>query len=136
MMERTEPPKLHHVGIIQPDFEAAEAYMKVFGHEEAYRGFVEEFECWCLFCEAPLGAPAVELVVPTGGSLARFNKGAGGLHHYAYEVDDLVSLQTEYTAKDQPMLFESPIKGAGNFMCNFLNPIVTRGTVIEFVQPI
>jgi hypothetical protein len=26
------------------------------------------------------------------------------------------------------------VKGAGNFLCNFLSPVYTRGITIEFVQ--
>lgn len=127
-------PKLHHVGIVLPDMEAARAYMEIFGHIEAYRGHVAEFECWCLFMQAPANQPAVELVIPTGGSLARFNRGAGGLHHYAYEVADIRALQAALAARDMPMLQAEPVKGAGNFLCNFLSPVVTRGVLVEYVQ--
>ena len=111
--------------------------MALFGHEEDYRGYVPEFECWCLFLrpDAP-GAAAVELVVPTGGPLARFNKGAGGLHHYALETDDIRALQAELAARDIQMLRPEPVKGAGDFLCNFVSPIATRGVLIEYVQPL
>jgi len=26
------------------------------------------------------------------------------------------------------------VKGAGDFICNFLSPIYTRGAIVEFVQ--
>jgi len=128
--------RLHHVGIVQPDMEAAATFMELFGHEEEYRGYVETFECWCIFCVAPGDGAAVELVVPTGGSLARFNRGAGGLHHYAFETPDIRALQEELGAKDMPMLLPEPVKGAGDFLCNFVNPIATRGILVEYVQPL
>ncbi|MFQ3594644.1 MAG: VOC family protein [Sphingomonadaceae bacterium] len=128
--------RLHHVGIVVPDWEAAEAYLALFGHREAFRGEVPEFDCWCLFAQAPEGATTVELVIPTGGSLARFNKGAGGLHHYAFEVDDLAGLMADFGARDLPMLRPEPVKGAGDFLCNFLSPVATRGVLVEFVQPL
>jgi catechol 2,3-dioxygenase-like lactoylglutathione lyase family enzyme len=128
--------RLHHVGVIVPDFAAAADYMALFGHAEDYRGHVDEFECWCIFLKAPAGHPAVELVVPTGGPLAKFNRGAGGLHHYAYEVADIVALQAYYAARDIAMLRAEPVKGAGDFLCNFLSPIATRGVLVEFVQRI
>lgn len=88
--------------------------------------------------QAPANQPAVELVIPTGGTLARFNRGAGGLHHYAYEVADIRALQTSLAARDMPMLQAEPVKGAGNFLCNFLcnflSPVVTRGVLVEYVQ--
>lgn len=127
-------PKLHHVGVIQPDMEAAEAYMKVFNHEEDYRGWVEPFQCWCIFLKAPAGEAAVELVIPEGGPLAKFNRGAGGLHHYAFLTDDIVALQKEFATRDVRMLEDAPVKGAGNFLCNFVHPIATRGVIVEYIQ--
>lgn len=127
--------KLHHVGIVVPDWDAADEYLARFGHREDYRGEVPEFECWCLFCVAPPGQPTVELVIPTGGSLARFNKGAGGVHHYAYEVDDIAATAAELLRKDLPMVRPEAVKGAGDFLCNFLSPIGTRGLLVELVQP-
>ena len=129
-------PKLHHVGVIQPDMETAEAYMALFGHEEDYRGYVDAFECWCIFLKAPAGNAAVELVVPTGGPLAKFNRGAGGLHHYAFETTDLVGLQKELATRDVRMLEDAPVKGAGNFLCNFVHPVSTRGVIVEYIQPL
>ena len=136
MMVMQNSLRLHHVGIVQPDMESAENYMSLFGHTEDYRGYVEEFQCWCLFCVAPENGTAVELVVPTGGSLARFNRGAGGLHHYAFETPDILALQQELAARDVTMLQQKPVKGAGNFLCNFINPIATRGVLVEYVQPL
>ncbi|MEL6919563.1 MAG: VOC family protein [Pseudomonadota bacterium] len=128
--------RLHHVGIVQPDMAAAEAFMTLFDHTEEYRGYVEEFECWCVFCHAPEGSALVELVIPTGGSLARFNRGAGGLHHYAFETPDIRALQNDLAARDVPMLHADPVTGAGNFLCNFVSPVATRGVLVEYVQPL
>lgn len=129
-------PKLHHVGIIQPDMEAAEAFMALFNHEEDYRGYVDAFECWCIFLKAPAGNAAVELVVPTGGPLMKFNRGAGGLHHYAFETPDIRAVQKALAEKDVRMLEDEPVQGAGNFLCNFVHPVSTRGVIIEYVQPL
>jgi len=129
-------PRLHHVGVVQPDWEAVHDYMALFGHEENFRGYVPEFECWCLFCQAPAGQPAVELVVPTGGSVARFNRGTGGLHHYAFETPDLRALQARLATRDIAMTWPEPVKGAGNFLCNFVSPIPTRGVIVEYVEPL
>lgn len=131
-----DAPKLHHVGVIQPDMEAAEVYMELFNHTEDYRGFVESFQCWCIFLKAPPGEAAVELVVPEGGPLAKFNRGAGGLHHYAFETSDIRALATELAQKDVRMLEPEPVKGAGNFLCNFVHPVSTRGVIVEYVQPL
>ena len=126
-------PKLHHVGIIQPDLESAQTFMALLGLEEDYRGYVDAFQCWCLFCKTT-GTTAIELVIPEGGPLAKFNKGVGGLHHFAIETEDLDALRATLEAQGMSLLQDVHVKGAGDFLCNFLSPIHTRGVLIEFVQ--
>lgn len=128
-------PPLHHVGIVQPDEETAVALMALLGLSETSRGFVESFHALCIFTEAA-GRSPIEFVVPDGGPLVRFNKGAGGLHHIAFEVPDLVALAQEFARRDMPMLEPTPVRGAGPFLCNFLMPSATRGIIVEYVQMI
>ncbi len=125
---------LHHVGIIVPELDDAAAFMDKMGLVESYRGRVALWGCWCIFTQAAAGA-VIELVVPDEGSvLAKFNKGAGGVHHFAYQVDDLRETMAWCAARGLRMLEPEPVKGAGDFLCNFINPVDTRGVQIEFVQ--
>lgn len=126
---------LHHVGIIQPDEETALAMMATLGLSEAYRGYVPQFHALCIFTHAESGSP-VEFVIPDGGPLLKFNKGAGGLHHLAFEVPDLVAVAVAFEAQGLRMLEPEPVKGAGPFLCNFLTPAATRGVIVEYVQPL
>ncbi|WP_299444716.1 VOC family protein [uncultured Rhodospira sp.] len=128
--------RLHHVGIILPDMDDVAGFLTMMGHTEDYRGYVDRFQCWCVFCAAPEGSAQVELVVPTGGSLARFNKGSGGVHHYAYETPDIRAVQATLAEQGVRMLEDEPVKGAGTFLCNFVHPVATRGIMIEYVQPL
>jgi hypothetical protein len=84
----------------------------------------------------PAGGTAIELVVPDGGPLAKFNKGLGGVHHFAYEIEDFAVAERWCEAHDMTLLEPAPIKGAGNFLCNFIHPMATRGIQIELVQPL
>jgi len=68
--------------------------------------------------------------------LAKFNKGAGGVPHFAYQVADLRATMDWCAARGLRMLEPEPVKGAGDFLCNFINPVDTRGIQIEFVQPL
>jgi methylmalonyl-CoA/ethylmalonyl-CoA epimerase len=120
---------------VQPDVEAAETLMALLGLSEVSRGSVETFHALCIFTEAA-GRSPIEFVIPNGGPLERFNKGAGGLHHIAFEVPDLVALAQDFARRDMPMLEPKPIRGAGPFLCNFLLPSATRGIIVEYVQPI
>ena len=124
---------LHHVGIVTPSDEDAERMMSLMGLEEDYRGFVPEWQALCIFTTAR-GASPIEFVVPSGGPLASFNKGAGGLHHVALEVPSLDALAEELAAQDMKLLEPRHVKGAGPFLCNFLSPVYTRGVTIEYVQ--
>lgn len=124
---------LHHVGIVQPTEADAKALMALLGLEEDYRGFVPQWSALCIFTVARSGSP-IEFVIPDGGPLERFNKGAGGLHHIALQVPSLRDLAKALEAEGMKLLEPEPVKGAGPFLCNFLSPIYTRGITIEFVE--
>jgi methylmalonyl-CoA/ethylmalonyl-CoA epimerase len=126
-------PPLHHVGIVQPSEEDAQTLMALLGLEEDYRGYVEQWSALCIFTRREAGSP-IEFVVPNGGPLASFNKGAGGLHHIALQVPDLDAVARDLAAQDMKFIEAEHVKGAGNFLCNFLSPIYTRGLTVEYVQ--
>lgn len=126
--------RLHHVGIVLPSIEDAEVHMATFGLTEDYRGFVDPWHCWCIFTK-PMAGPAVELVVAEQGPLTKFNKGLGGVHHFAYEIDDFAEAKVWCEGKGLALIEPEPIKGAGDFWCNFIHPLGTRGVQIELVQP-
>jgi hypothetical protein len=111
-------PPLHHVGIVQP---AALALMKQLGLSEAYRGFVESFQALCIFTESAGRAP-IEFVVPDGGPLERFNKGAGGLHRVAFEVPDLLALAEDFARRDMRMLEPKRSKALARFSATSFCP--------------
>lgn len=125
--------RLHHVGIVIPSLEDAARHMQTFGLTEDYRGYVDQWRCWCIFTKPAAGC-AIELVVADDGPLTRFNKGVGGVHHFAYAIDDFAAAEAWCASQDLMLLEPAPIKGAGNFLCNFIHPVSTRGIQIELVQ--
>jgi catechol 2,3-dioxygenase-like lactoylglutathione lyase family enzyme len=124
---------LHHVGIVIPSEDEVRDLMALLGLEEDYRGYVPTWSALCIFTKA-LGASPVEFVVPDDGPLLKFNKGMGGLHHVAFVVDSLDEVARELAADGAQLLEPAPVKGAGNFLCNFLSPIYTRGITVEYIQ--
>ena len=128
--------RLHHVGVVLPTIADAEAHMATFGLVEDYRGYVEHWHCWCIFTRAGAGGAAVELVVADDGPLLKFNRGIGGVHHFAYEIEDFAETAAWCVANDLRLLEPEPIRGAGDFLCNFIHPMSTRGIQIELVQPL
>lgn len=126
-------PVLHHVGIVVPDEAEAHAMMAVLGLTEDFRGYVPTFHALCIFTHGN-GASPIEFVVPDGGPLLKFNKGFGGLHHLAYLTDSLDRTAAEVEAKGMRLLEPEHVKGAGDFRCNFLSPVYTRGLTIEYIE--
>ena len=123
--------RLHHVGIIVPDRERVDALLELLGLEEEKTEYVAEYEADCVFTRGPGGC--IEFIVPRGGKLAGFNRGVGGLHHVALEVDDLAEFSRELREKDVELLEEEPVD-AGDIRINFLPPLYTRGFTVEFVE--
>ncbi len=126
-------PFLHHVGIVQPDERDALEQMSLLGLEEEYRGFVPQWSALCIFTTGGKGSQ-IEYVIPNGGPLAHFNKGAGGFHHIALQVPDLDAIALELQAHGMKLLEVEHVRGAGRFLCNFLSPGFTRGLTVEYVQ--
>jgi methylmalonyl-CoA/ethylmalonyl-CoA epimerase len=124
---------LHHVGVICRSEAAADRLIGLTGLEERERGFVPQYEALCVFCGTP-DSSYVELVIPSGGTLKDFNKGAGGLHHIAIAVPSLRDLQGKLKQAGIDLLEEEPVRGAGDFYCNFLSPVHTGGVIIEYVE--
>jgi methylmalonyl-CoA/ethylmalonyl-CoA epimerase len=129
----TSPRRLHHVGIVVPSDDRAAELMGLLGLEESHRGYVDQYSATCIFTEGH-GGSMVEFVVPAGGTLARFNRGAGGLHHVAFAVDDIRHVARELGNKKAELLEDEPVQGAGDFLCNFLPPARTRGVIVEFIE--
>ena len=124
-------PRLHHVGIIVADHAQVETLVALFGFTRGAEEYVPEYEADCYFTEGP-GA-AIEFIVPRGGKLATFNKGLGGLHHVALEVDDLEQASAELAGKGVKLLETQPVD-AGPILINFVPPLYTRGFIVELIQ--
>lgn len=129
-----KPVRLHHVGIVMNSMERADIFMKQFEIEEDYREYVEAYHAWCIFTKYSKDESPIEFVVPTEGVLTEFNKGKGGLHHIAFEVEDVKSAKEDFEANGMEMLEEVPAKGAGNIIVNFLRPRYGLGVLVEFVE--
>jgi catechol 2,3-dioxygenase-like lactoylglutathione lyase family enzyme len=133
MLAELARPRLHHVGIVVPSEHQAQTLIELLGFREQGRGFVERYRALCIFT-AGNGASPLELVVPREGRLREFNRGLGGLHHIAVQVASFASLQTRLGEQGISLLEPEPVQGAGSFVCNFLDPVYTRGVIVEFVQ--
>jgi lactoylglutathione lyase/methylmalonyl-CoA/ethylmalonyl-CoA epimerase len=118
-----------------PDMEKAEGFMKLFSLNEDYREYVPEYRAMCIFTKPEADTP-LELIVPDGGKLQGYNNGKGGIHHIAFNVDDVGETRREFEAKGLEMLERIPVKGAGPIKVNFLRPRFGYGILVEFIEKV
>jgi len=131
-----KPMRLHHVGIIMTSMERAETFLEQFGLEKDYMEYVEAYHAHCLFTKFSEQESPVELIIPTEGILTQFHNGKGGIHHIAFEVEDVEAARREFTEKGMEMLETKAVEGAGGIIVNFLRPRYGLGVLVEFVEQV
>jgi len=82
------------------------------------------------------GAPIELLEDTTGeGTVAKFiAKHGPGLHHLAFNVEDISKAMEELKARGMEFTTSEPSKGAGGKLIAFIHPRSTGGLMIELVQ--
>ncbi len=86
-----------------------------------------------------LGETKIELLEATApdSAIAKFVEKKGeGIHHIAFEVDDILSEMQRLREKGFILLNETPKKGADNKLICFLHPKSTNGILVELCQEI
>ena len=131
-----KPIRLHHVGIIMTSMERAEQFLEQFGLEKDIIEYVEAYHADCLFTKYADGGSPVELIIPTEGVLAKFSNGKGGIHHIAFEVEDVKIAKEEFALKGMKMLEDTPVQGVGGTIVNFLRPRDGFGVLVEFTETV
>lgn len=84
-----------------------------------------------------VGESKIELLEATNpdSPIAKFiAKQSGGIHHIAFEVEDIVSEMKRLKALDFILIQESPKDGADNKRIAFLHPKSTNGVLVELCQ--
>lgn len=85
------------------------------------------------------GESKIELVQSetADGVIAKFIEKKGeGIHHIAFEVEDILAEMKRLSAEGFQLLNESPKKGADNKWVCFLHPKGTSGVLVELCQTI
>ena len=81
-----------------------------------------------------MGAVKIELLEATrvDSPIARFNEKRGeGIHHIAFDVDDVKETLSGLSVNGFHTLNETPKPGADNKMIAFLHPKTTNGVLVE-----
>lgn len=128
--------RLEHVALAVADLDAALShYREVWGLEASQRERVDDQGVEEAML--PLGESHIQLIAPTrpdttvGKFIARRGE---GLHHIAYEVDDLDAVLAELKAKGVRLIDEAPRRGGRDDMIAFVHPGGNHGLLVELIQ--
>jgi methylmalonyl-CoA/ethylmalonyl-CoA epimerase len=127
--------RIAHLGVAVKDLDAA---LNLFTgglpleltHTEDYQGMKIGF--------IPVGDSSIELLQDVSGSSAikkYVEKNGEGIHHIAFEVDDIHQAVEELKAKGIRLIDETPRPGAHGMHIAFMHPKGTHGILMELVQP-
>jgi methylmalonyl-CoA/ethylmalonyl-CoA epimerase len=128
--------KIEHVAIAVADLDAAVAhYSETWGLEVSHRERVEDQGVEEAML--PIGGSHLQLLGATGPdtTVGKFLERRGpGLHHIAYEVDDLEGALAELKEKGVPLIDEAPRRGGRGHMVAFVHPKGNHGLLVELIQ--
>ena len=130
--------KIEHIGIAVNDLASASIiYEKLFGASAYKKEEVASEGVKTAFFRC--GPNKIELIEATNpeSSIAKFIAKKGeGIHHIAFEVEDIHFEITRLKKEGLVVLNEVPKKGADNKLVAFLHPKTTNGVLIELCQKI
>ena len=126
---------INHVCIAVSDIDDTLAfYREAFG---TARAEVEDIEDQAVRAAlVRVGGSQIEFIQPTdpNGGVARFIERRGeGVHHIAFEVDDLQASLDALAAHGVRLIDSAPREGLSG-MIGFIHPRSTRGVLIELVD--
>jgi len=129
---------VHHVGFAVTDLdEAVETYGLLFGATVEHRDAVADQGVEA--ASVLVGASRIELLVPTGDDtpVGRFLAKRGpGMHHVAYEVDDVGSALAGLQHAGAELIDQVPRRGLFGLEVAFVHPDAVHGVLTEVVCPV
>jgi methylmalonyl-CoA epimerase len=129
--------RVDHIGVAVEDIDAAlELYERDYAMTLVHREVVTEQGVEAVLLD--VGENHVELLAPTGPDtpVGRFLAKRGpGIHHVAYQVDDIEAALAALKASGQRLIDETPRTGIRNSRVAFLHPKTSGSVLTEIVQP-
>ena len=127
--------KISHIGLAVDEIEKARVFFK-----ENFALPVLERESFgeLLFSFVPIEGANIELLQSTtpDGQIAKFiSKKGQGIHHIAFEVDEIQDELDRLKGKGVRLINEKPYVNAHEDLVAFLHPKSTFGVLVELIQP-
>ncbi|GAA4968035.1 methylmalonyl-CoA epimerase [Algibacter aquimarinus] len=130
--------KIEHIGIAVKNIDESNSlFTKLFGEPHYKTETVESEGVKTSFFK--VGDNKIELLEATKADspIAKFiDKKGEGIHHIAFDVDDIELEAKRLKEEGFIVLNEIPKKGADNKLIVFLHPKTTNGVLIELCQEI
>ena len=127
--------RLHHVGIVVQDLDAAAASYERLGFRHGERFDVPAQGIVAIVYRA--GPGYMELIQPTDpeGAIGRYMAKRGeGTHHVAYAVDDVEATLARLKAAGVRLIDEEPRAGTHGWRIAFIHPESCHGVLTELVE--
>ena len=128
---------LHHTGVVVEDLNDAEAKYRALGFTDGERISVPAQGVEAIIYPTGEGR-YLELISPTdaeGAIAAYMQKRGEGMHHVAYQVDDIVVELDRLRKAGVRLIDEEPRVGAHvGWLIAFIHPESTNGVLTELVQ--
>ena len=128
--------RIEHLGIAVSDFESTEKVFENLLGSKAYKTEIVESEgVETMFFQ--IGESKIELLRPTHSDspIAKFlEKQKGGIHHIAFETDDIDAELARLKTEGYELIHQSPKSGADHKRIDFLHPKTTARVLVELCQ--
>lgn len=128
--------KIEHLGIAVKDInEANKLYEKLLGVPPYKQEAVESEAVITSFFK--VGESKIELLASTkeDGPIGKFIAKKGeGIHHIAFDVEDIHKELTRLEAEGFQLINKEPKQGADNKLVAFIHPKSTNGVLVELCQ--
>ena len=128
--------KIEHIGIAVKNLEVSNLiFEKLFGAPSYKQEEVlSEGVRTSFFMNGPNKIELLEATNPESPIAKFLEKKGEGIHHIAFDVEDIISEVARLQAEGFVVLNETPKKGADNKLVVFLHPKTTNGVLIELCQ--
>jgi methylmalonyl-CoA/ethylmalonyl-CoA epimerase len=130
--------RIDHIGVAVDDLDSAvELYKRKFDMAEQHRETVEEQGVEAVLLE--VGEGHVELIRPLSeesGVAKWLEKNGPGMHHVAYQTDDIERALGAVRDAGLRLIDEEPRVGIRGSRVAFLHPKSTGGVLTELVEPV
>jgi methylmalonyl-CoA epimerase len=129
--------RVDHIGVAVEDIDASlELYERDYGMTLVHREIVAEQGVEAVLLD--VGENHIELLAATGPDtpVGKFIAKKGpGMHHVAYQVDDIEATLAALKEAGLRLIDETPRIGIRNSRVAFLHPKTAGGLLTEIVQP-